>query len=132
MKFLRLSSEDSSYFTMNGQNYVAWETPNLNLDNSSRFALSSVVISTINHHVQRNPIIISTSLMDADHWNRSGVISVCHLRQNYYKYNANTLEFWQIDCNRPRQIIFKLKNISISELVYLSFVLAFEENEPVR
>ena len=107
---------------------MVWETPFLNLDNSSRFALSSITLALSNHRAQRNPVIMTTNLMDADQTNPSGIISIYQIRQNYVNFNTRNLEFWQIDCNRPRQIIFKFENLKVSDISYISIVLAFEEN----
>ena len=130
MRFLNLSSNDSHFAKIQDSNCLIWDISNLYLAKSSRFALSTVMMITSNHKIRwLDPLIVSTNLMDADHTNPSGVIFTSSLHKNSLKYHSNILEFWNVDCRRPRQIIFKFQGVLVTEIKFFNIIIAFEEDE---
>jgi len=110
-------------FSANGEN-LKWDTPNLELDSNGKFALSSVFCQFENPPNPKDPIIISTSLMETDSYNTDGSIVVLSPRR--LSYFASTYESWNLDSSRPRNILFTLRGVNVSDISYVRIVLAFE------
>ena len=121
MKFLNFSSESPNYRENNGMmvwNVAPWtfeEEPN-------QIALSSCFIFF--ERIQNyQPITLSCSLVDADHSNFDGIIAAGIPKAKAFIRNPSTLEFWKLDCSRPRTVTFTLKGIDAQIVKHINITL---------
>ena len=90
---------------------LSWEMPNLELNANGQFALSSLAIVA---NPQSDYVSVSTSLVERDEYNTDGLILVYPTSSGRIAYNANSLELWNLDSSRPRNIMFTLRGIDIT------------------
>mgnify|MGYP000325385386 CR=1 FL=1 len=122
MRFLSLHSHMEG-FSFQGEN-LKWETPNLELNSNGKFSLSSIILQFESPPDPKNPIVISTSLMETDSYNTDGAILALSARR--LTFFASTFEWWNLDSSRPRNVIFALRGVNVSNISYVRIVLAFE------
>lgn len=124
MKFLQLNTlMQNVTFT---SNTIEWEIPNLQLDSNGFVALSSMTCDRLTSTSEKKAIIVKSNLIERDLFNSDGVLICFPSESTSLTYFSNSLEFWKLDCSRPRTLIFQFDGIDVSSLTFVNIVLVLQ------
>ena len=120
MQLISLSSTAPNFRTY--ESNLIWEFDNLIFDGATKVALSSICLSHKTSSFTQN-FPISTSIIDADIFNSEGIIAVGKFTRQNFNYQSPHLEFWEIDCQTPRDLLFTLHGIKAADISFANIVL---------
>ena len=124
MKFLNFSSDSPNYRQNNGS--MIWNVAPWTLDEDiTEIALSSCFIF-FDKIGSYKPIVLSCSLVDANYANFDGIIACGLPKSKALVQKPSTLEFWKMDCSRPRTVTFSLKGIDAQTIKHINITLALK------
>lgn len=123
MRFLNFSSDSPNYREVNGS--MIWNVSSWTLEDFEEVALSSCFIF-FDKIASYKPIILTCSLVDADYANYDGVLTAGVSKAKCFVIDSNTLEFWKIDCSRPRTVMFTLKGMDAQNIKHINITLALK------
>ena len=104
---------------------MVWDVSSWKIgENLEKVALSSCFLS-FEKITSYKPIIISCSLIDADYTNWNGIIGAGASRAKTFSLNPKNLEYWNIDCTRPRNVRFGIKGVDAGNINQINIVLTF-------
>ena len=123
MRCLNLSS-NASNFRADGST-LHWDFPHLQLEGASKVALSSICLY---HTTASSQTIypVHTSLINADHDNSEGIIACAKFTRQSHYVTYPILEFWNLDYNNPRDILFTFPGIKADDFSFVNIVLVIE------
>ena len=123
MRWINLSSQ-SSNFRADGS-VLHWEFPELQFEGAKKLALSSMCLT---HKSLNNSVSfpVFTNLINADRDNPDGIITCARFIRQHFSAQASNLEFWALDSNYPRDIIFTFPGIKAADFVHVNIVLVIE------
>ena len=122
MKFLNFSSESPKFRMENGS--MIWDVAPWNYgDKMEEIAITSCFIY-FKKMTSYKPLVLYCSLIDADHANWNGIMATGVPRAKCFDYKPGILEFWKIDCSRPRTVVFALKDVDARDVDQINIVLA--------
>ena len=122
MKFYSFTTDSPDFFIQD--NKLCWNVHHWHSDVSNHFALSSCLIHFKSTNGKQMPVRISCSLADANYANYNGTIGsgVCEYKN--FHFQSKVLEFWKLDCSRPRTVIFTLQGIDAETVKFGHLTLA--------
>ena len=120
MMYLTLNTSQSN--CLKGKNELIWTVPNLDLACYTYVGLSNLMVS-FSESRDDQMVTISTSLIDSNALNPSGIIHVIP-GKNDYALPSRIFEKWPVDSIRPRYISFMFHNSSVN-IEYCQITLAF-------
>ena len=121
MKFLNFSSDAPNFRVEDGS--MVWDVTPWTFGNElTEIGLSRCFINFEKISSYRS-LILSCSLVDENFANWNGIIASGTTRGKSFSFQPAILEFWNLDCTRPRNIIFTLKGINAQNLNYVNIVL---------
>lgn len=128
MLFLSLDSTQPN--CLRRENEFIWTVPNLDLSCYSSVALSSLLVNYVNFDARNHDRIqISTSLIDKNTMNPSGIIHVLPGKSSYFMEPSRNFEFWPLDSIRPRFVLFTFHHANANMVKNFSVTLAFAKSE---
>lgn len=123
MKFLNFTTE-APEFRIEGEDLV-WAISNRSLEgNITEFALSSCLFHFSTTKGKQLPMVLTCSLVDEDFENYDGTICVGVSEFKNFHFQSANLEFWRLDCSRPRKIVFALRGVSANTIKFANITLA--------
>ena len=128
MLFLTLDSTQQN--CLRRENEFIWTVPNLDLSCYTSVALSSLLVNYVSIDARNHDRIqISTSLIDKNTMNPSGIIHVLPGTNSYSMEHSGTFEFWPLDSHRPRFVLFTFHHANANMVKNFSLTLAFSKSE---
>ena len=124
MRYLQLNSLMPD--TVITKNSIQWEIRSIQLDSNGYIALSSIVMDFSDKTDNSAPIIIKSNLIERDMFNSEGVLTAFPSNMENVSYFSKNLEFWKLDCSRPRNFIFTLEGLDVTSLSFVNIVLALQ------
>lgn len=123
MKFLNFTTE-SPDFRIEGENLV-WTVANqLIEENVKEFAISSCLFHFSVTKGKQLPMILYCSLADENYANYDGTVCVGVSEFKNFSFQSQNLEFWRLDCSRPRKVVFALRGVSAEDVKFANITLA--------
>lgn len=122
MKFYSFTSDSPDFFIENDR--LCWTTCNWQSDSFTEFALSSCLIHFTQTNGKQMPVNLSCSLADENYANYDGTICAGVSDFKNFKFQATNMEFWKLDCSRPRTVLFALRGISAKTVKFCHITLA--------
>ena len=123
MRFLNFTT-NSPDFRIEGKNFV-WTVSNQIFDEQTQeIALSSCLIQFTDMRWKQNLMVLSCSLVDENYLNYNGTIAAGVTDNKFFAFQSNVLEFWRLDCSRPRKVIFALQGVSAEKIKFANITLA--------
>lgn len=124
MKFINFSNDSPNYRLSDGA--MIWNVAPWTLgDDISEIALSSCFLF-LDRKISWKPIILNCSLIDANYANYNGTIATVLSQSKAVIHNPPILEFWKLDCSRPRTVVFNIKGIEPQNIKQISITLALQ------
>ena len=124
MKFLNFSSDSPNYREINGS--MVWNVSPWTLgEDLQEVALSSCFI-TFSKISGYQPIFLTCSLVDANYANFDGIVAAGISKTKTFIHRPHTLEFWKMDCSRPRTVMFTLKDVDAQNVKQINITLALK------
>jgi hypothetical protein len=120
MEFLHLTS-DTVNFNFDGKT-LKWELPNLQFFQSSKIAISEVLI-VFKKRRKEKFIYLTTNLISAGENNSDGVVMAKGIDGFKVEYIASNLNFWPIDYQRPRTVEFTINGLDSSDFDFISILV---------
>ena len=122
MKFHSFTTDSPDFFI--DKENLCWSIENWHPESLESFALSSCLIHFKSTNGKQMPMRISCNLADENYANYDGTIcsGVCDFKN--FSFRSTNLEFWKIDCARPRTVVFTLRGIEASTVKFCHFTLA--------
>ena len=123
MKFHSFTSDSPDFYVENG--HLCWIINNWNQDGEFKeVAISSCLIHFGETKGKMMPIVISCSLADENYANYDGTICSGVSEFKNFEFRAQNLEFWKLDCSRPRMVLFTLRGIDAKTVKFAHITLA--------
>lgn len=120
MLYLTLNTDQKN--CLKSKNELIWTLPNLDLGCYNLVGLSSFLVDFAESRDDKS-IIVSTSLIDNNSMNPSGIIHVIPGAGDY-ALASRSFEKWPLDSIRPRYISFTFENSSV-DIEFCQITLAF-------
>ena len=125
MKFLSLTTE-SPNFRIEGENLV-WTISNQIFENNiTEIAVASCLFHFSDIHGRQNPMILTCSLVDENYCNYNGIIVAGVSEFKFFSFYSKILEFWRLDCSRPRKVVFTLRRVAADKIKFANITLALQ------
>ena len=125
MRFYNFTTDSPNFKRENGK--LIWIfSPWAVEEEFTQVALSSCVIGLKSSKANYKPIIISCSMVEENHANYDGIVGTGLSKFKFFTFQSRVLEFWKIDCSRPRYVMFTLKDIDAKNVDSATFTLAFQ------
>lgn len=123
MKFYSFTTDSPDFYVSNDK--LCWTINYWQSDNTLvEFALSSCLIHFSQTKGKQMPINLSCSLADENYANYDGTICSGISDFKNFAFQASNLEFWKLDCSRPRTVLFTLRGLSASDVKFCHITLA--------
>ena len=123
MKFHSFTSDSPDFQIKNGN--LCWFVNNWDHNVSlEEMAISSCLIHFGETKGKMMPIVISCSLVEENYANYDGIICSGVSEFKNYSFRAQNLEFWKLDCSRPRTVLFTLRGIDAKTVKFAHITLA--------
>ena len=105
---------------------IQWEIRSIQLDSNGYVALSSIIMDFSHKTDNMVPLIIKSNLIEKDMFNSEGIIAAFPSKIKSVSHFSNNLEFWKLDCSRPRNFIFTFEGLDVTSLSFINIVLALQ------
>ena len=123
MKFYSFTTDSPDFYV--NKDKLCWVINYWQSDDAlTEFALSSCLIHFAQTKGKQMPINLSCSLADENYANYDGTICAGVSEFKNFSFQASNLEFWKLDCSRPRTVLFTLRGISASDVKFCHITLA--------
>ena len=123
MKFLSFTT-DFPGFRREGDRLI-WPLPGRVLEqNVSEIALSSCLFHFNHVNGKQLPMVLTCSLVDESSLNYDGTIGIGTSEFKNFLLHPENLEFWRLDCSRPRNVVFALRGVSADDVKFGIITLA--------
>ena len=90
----------------------------------SEVALSSCLIHFYEVKGKQLPMVLTCSLVDENYANYNGHVCAGVSEYKNFEFHGGELEFWQLDCSRPRKVMFALRGVSGKTVKFANINLA--------
>ena len=122
MKFINFTTDSPDYRVENGN--MIWSVANFSLGNDVReFAVSSCLFNFKTTNGSHLPMVLSCSLADENEYNYDGKVCVGISEFKNFWFQAANLEFWRLDCSRPRTVMFALRGVNAETIKFANITL---------
>lgn len=123
MKFHSFTTDSPDFQIFDGK--LCWSVSHWRTDSeSTEYALSSCLFHFSSTKGKQIPIVLSCSLTDENYANYDGTICSGVSEFKNFAYRSPNLEFWKLDCSRPRAVMFALRGIDAKSVKYAHITLA--------
>ena len=124
-QFLQLNTTMMNCSISQSTKVISWDLDNVYFDSQGEVAVHSMTLFS-EKSVSDYYITVQSNIIEEDPWNSDGIICcmICSTGSSYAQFTAKSMQFYKIDCARPRHLAFKLNGIHLKDIKFAQIVLA--------